>query len=62
MIDLEKQLIQVKSYSEFQRKVLDSNKAALVYFSTETKKPNLSTLMRVADEHGDFMNCVWYEV
>ena len=49
-----------KSYKDFQKRVLDDDAAAIVYFSTDTDQSHLQTLKRIADTHGDFINCVWF--
>lgn len=60
--DLDKDLIKVKLYADFQTQVLDQDKAALVYFSTGYEDKNLLTLVRAAKKTGSFINCVWYQV
>lgn len=42
--------------------MLDDDSAALVYFSTDSDKPHINTLLGVADEHREYINCVWYQV
>lgn len=42
--------------------MLNSDKAALVYFSTDKDKPDIDTLLRFSEKHGQYVNTVWFEV
>ena len=42
--------------------MLSEESAALVYFATDDNKPYINELIKVADEHGEYVNCVWYQV
>jgi hypothetical protein len=57
-----KSLVTVKTYDEFQQKVLSQEKAAVVYFSTGDKKPHIATLIKFHEEHRSYINTVWYQV
>lgn len=42
--------------------MLNSDKAALVYFSTEKDKPDIEFFMKFSEKHGHYVNTVWFQV
>lgn len=55
-------IVTVDTYKDFSSKVLADESAALVYFSLADKKPHINHMLKFAEEHGEYVNCVWYQV